>query len=103
MKARTKMWLLTRLYNLGSYSAQFIVELYFMIVDCTLSLLLSFSEGLYSFSYSHYRALDEKENDRRSRTSYTRDGYGRRFKIEAPGTRHFDPINYRPFGWKNRR
>ncbi len=103
MRMRTKMWIISRLHNLCSYFAQGVIEFVTASIECFYSTLEEISKGFYSFSYSHHRSWCERNMDRKTRTSYIRDGYGRRYKVMSPKTKSFDPINYRPFFRMNRK
>ena len=93
---RIRMFFLAAMHNLLSYSIQALELSYYLFIDITLDSLTYTSEGLYSFFFSHYEAFKAKEQDKRSRTSYIRDGYGRRYKVVSPATKKFYAVNYIP-------
>ena len=94
---RIRMFILAALCNIGSYSFQALELVYGFIVENILDLFTCISEGLYSYFYSHREAFSNKVQDKRSRTTYVRDGYGRRYRKVSPATKEFHAINYRPF------
>lgn len=93
---RIRMFFFAAIYNLFSYTFQILESIYQIFAEMILDLLTEMSEGLYSFFYSHHEAFREKIQDKRSRTSYIRDGYGRRYKVVSPATKKFYAVNYIP-------
>ena len=94
---RIRMFISALLHNIISYSFQVLEYTYEFLVDWILDIFLMITEGMYSFSYSHLAAFRDMVKDKRSRTSYVRDGYGRRYRKVLPASREFNAINYRPF------
>ena len=93
---RIRMFILTALCNLGSYSLQALELIYYFIADGILDLFTGITEGMYSFFFSHREAFRYKTKDKWSRTTYVKDGYGRRYRKVSPATKKFYAINYRP-------
>ena len=94
---RIRMFVIAALCNLFSYTRQALEIAYDCIVEEILDILTIIAEGMYSFSYSHLEAFRDRIQDKRSRTTYIRDGYGRRYRKVSPATKEFNAINYRPF------
>ncbi len=93
---RIKIRFLAILHNLLSYSIQFLQGLCSVSIDIVLDLFTDILESLYTFFYSHREAHRRRVEDRKERTSYIRDGYGKRYKIVSPRTKNFYACNYRP-------
>lgn len=93
---RIRMFFFAAIYNLFSYTFQILESIYQIFAEMILDLLTEMSEGLYSFFYSHHEAFRAKIQDKTSRTSYIRDGYGRRYKVVSPATKKFYAVNYIP-------
>ena len=93
---RIRIFFSTLIHNLFSYTFQFLELMYDEIVDFLLTIFSDLFEELYSFFYSHNKAFEMKVQDKRQRTTYVKDGYGRRHKIVTPATRKFYPHQFIP-------
>ena len=94
---RIRMFLIAVLCNLFSYALQTLEIAYECVVEDILDILTMITEGMYSFFYSHLEAFRDKIKDKRSRITYVKDGYGRRYRKVSPATKEFNAINYSVF------
>ena len=93
---RIRIFFSTLIHNLLSYTLQSLEFVYEGMIDFVLTIFSDLFEGLYSFFFSHHKAFEMKVQDKRKRTSYVKDGYGRRHKIVTPATRKFYPHEFIP-------
>ena len=93
---RIRIFFSTLICNLFSYTLQFLEIIYEETVDFILTIISDIFEDLYSFFFSHQKAFEMRVQDKRQRTSYVRDGYGRRHKVVIPATRRFYPHEFIP-------
>jgi len=91
------MFLSAAIHNLFSYSFQGLGFIYDATVIGILRISMDLSEMVYTFLFSHYGEFKDKAQDKRSRTTYIRDGYGRRYKKVSPSSMKYDPARYRPY------